>query len=102
MIKPCIAAASLALLTIGMAQAHEGQAPLVPAGAVLTTLVSTALAIEGLTGDSQGNLYTTGRQPPAGQPCPVWRLSLASVTPVVVGMVPAPSATGQCSPSDIP
>jgi len=94
MMKPSIAAACLVLLGSGTAQAHEGRAPLVPAGANFTTLVSTVLAIEGLTGDSQGNLYTTGRQPPAGQPCPVWRLSLGSATPVVVGMVPAPSATG--------
>ena len=99
--KSCIAAACLALLGLGAAQAHDGHAPLVPAGANFTTLVSTALAIEGLTGDGLGNLYTTGRQPPVGQPCPVWRLSLSSVTPVVVGMVPAPSATGACSPSGI-
>ena len=61
MMKSCIAAASLALLSLGAAQAHDGQAPLVPAGANFTTLVSTALAIEGLTGESRGNLYITRR-----------------------------------------
>jgi len=101
MMKSYIAAASLALLGLGAAQADEGNSPLAPAGANFTTLVTTALAIEGLTGDALGNLYTTGRQPPAGQSCPVFRLSLSSVSPVIVGRVPAPSPIGQCSPNGI-
>lgn len=63
--------------------------------------MTTPLGIEGLNGDSQNKLYTTGRSPGAGLPCPVWRIDTASVTPVVVGQVPAPSATGQRSPSGL-
>ncbi len=94
------AALAAALLCAGLARAHD-EAPAVPANASFSTLVTTPLAIEGLAGDRLGNLYTTGRSPGAGLTCPVWRIALSSVTPVVVGQVPAPSATGQCSPTGI-
>jgi sugar lactone lactonase YvrE len=61
----------------------------------------TPLAIEGLTNDSRGNLYTPGRTPGAGLPCPVWRVNIASPSLVLVGNIPAPSPTGQCSPSGL-
>lgn len=61
--------------------------------ATFTTLYSSPLAIEGLTGDDEGNLYTTGR---GADPCPVWRIPLSGGPAVVVGNVPAP-----CSPSGI-
>src|SRR5882672_8622466 len=64
-----------------------------PRDASVTTLITTPLAIEGLTGDDQGNLYTTGR---GADPCPVWRISLANPARVTVGNVPAP-----CAPSGI-
>jgi sugar lactone lactonase YvrE len=64
-------------------------------------LVTTPLAIEGLTGDHHGNLYTTGRSPGAGLSCPVWRTSISRSGLVVVGYVPAPSPSGQCSPSGL-
>ena len=67
----------------------------------VSTLITTPLAIEGLTNDSDGNLYTPGRTPGAGLPCPVWRIPLSSPSLTVVGLVPAPSATGQCSPSGL-
>jgi sugar lactone lactonase YvrE len=67
----------------------------------MTTLVTTPLVIEGLTNDNDGNLYAPGRTPGAGLPCPVWRVSLASPALTVVGQVPAPNATGQCSPSGL-
>lgn len=81
--------------------AVAGESPQIPSGAGFSTLVTTPLAIEGLTGDRAGNLYTAGRSAGAGVACPVWRIALASVTPVVVGWVPPPSASGQCSPSGI-
>lgn len=65
-----------------------------PRDASFTTLVLTPLAIEGLTGDHAGNLYTTGRG--ASPSCPVWRISAAVPVLVPVGFVPAP-----CSPSGI-
>lgn len=75
----------------------DHDSPRLPRNATFTTLVVTPLAIEGLTGDSSGNLYTTGRAiPPA--PCPVWRINTASPTLVPVGFVPNPVG---CNPSGI-
>lgn len=90
----------LSMLSCSMAWADDDAARL-PRNGSFTTLVTTPLAVEGLAGDASGNLYTTGRTPGAGLNCPVWRISLASVTPVLVGLIPAPSPTGQCSPSGI-
>ncbi|HSN19123.1 MAG TPA: SMP-30/gluconolactonase/LRE family protein [Usitatibacter sp.] len=69
--------------------------------ASFSTLITTPLAIEGLTNDNAGNLYTPGRNAGAGVPCPVWRVPLDNPTLTVVGTVPAPSASGQCSPSGL-
>lgn len=68
--------------------------------ASFSTLVTTPLGIEGLTNDDQGNLYTPGRAA-AGLPCPVWRISIASPSLVVVGNIPAPTPTTACSPSGL-
>jgi sugar lactone lactonase YvrE len=65
------------------------------------TLITTPLAIEGLSGDGSGNLYTVGRSPGVGVPCPVWRVSVARPGLAVVGFVPAPSSSTQCSPSGL-
>ena len=68
-----------------------------PRDATFSTLVLTPLAIEGLTGDDAGNLYTTGR---GANPCPVWRISLSGPALVPVGFVPAPcSPSGRAPPS---
>jgi len=69
--------------------------------ASFSTLITTPLAIEGLTGDDNGNLYTPGRSPGAGLPCPVWKIPLDHPQLILVGNVPAPSTTGQCSPSGL-
>jgi sugar lactone lactonase YvrE len=66
-----------------------------------STLIKTPLTIEGLTNDNRGNLYTPGRNPGAGQPCPVWRVNIATPSLVVVGLIPAPTSTTQCSPSGL-
>jgi sugar lactone lactonase YvrE len=78
------------LLACPWALAAEGPLPRDPS---FTTLITTNLAIEGLTGDDQGNLYTTGR---GADPCPVWRISVTKPSLVTVGNVPAP-----CAPSGI-
>ena len=75
--------------------------PRFPGNATFSTLTTTTLAIEGLTGDPQGNLYATGRAAGNGVPCPIWRIAVGSPTPVVVGQVPAPSASASCSPSGL-
>lgn len=69
-----------------------------PQGATFTTLVKTPLNIEGMTGDNRGNLYTPARQIVAGANCPVWRVNIDKPVLVVVGNIPAPSASGTCLP----
>jgi sugar lactone lactonase YvrE len=71
------------------------------ADVTVSTLITTPLAIEGLTSDDSNNLYTTGRTPGAGLPCPVWRIPIDNPALTIVGLVPAPSSTGQCSPSGL-
>jgi sugar lactone lactonase YvrE len=66
-----------------------------PRNASFTTQATTPLAIEGLTADVSGNLYTTGRAT-SPTPCPVWRITGATLT--VVGLLPNP---GNCNPSGI-
>jgi sugar lactone lactonase YvrE len=71
-----------------------------------STLITTPLGIEGLTGDNRGNLYVPGRRVVTtlgdpGTPCPVWRVNIASPSLATVGNIPAPSATTVCSPSGI-
>ena len=70
-----------------------------PQSATFTTLITTPLAIEGLTGDESGNLYTTGRDLDVGvDKCPVWRINAANPSLVVVGYIPNSPA---CNPSGI-
>ncbi len=60
-------------------------------GATFTTVFPAPLGIEGLTGDSNGNLYAAAR---GGDPCPVWKVS--GTTVAVVGNIPAP-----CNPAGL-
>src|SRR6187455_1275730 len=74
-----------------------------PTHATFTTLTVTDLAIEGLTGDAYGNLYTTGRAT-APDNCPVWKISSASPSSPphpVVGFIPNNPAPNACNPSGI-
>lgn len=66
-----------------------------------STLITTPLGIEGLTSDYHGNLYTPGRNAGNGNPCPVYRVPLDQPSLTIVGNVPAPDATHQCSPSGL-
>jgi sugar lactone lactonase YvrE len=66
-----------------------------PDHATFTTLATTPLAIEGLTGDELGNLYTTGRAA-APERCPVWQigpggglLQIGSIANVAPGCNPS-------------
>ena len=69
--------------------------------ASFTTVAVTALAIEGLTGDDDGALYTTGRAPLPGR-CPVWRIDTDAAPPVVpVQIGSIPNAAPGCNPSGI-
>jgi sugar lactone lactonase YvrE len=72
-----------------------------PKNVTFSTLIKTPLAIEGMTNDNRGNLYVPGRSAGAGVNCPVWRVDIDNPALVVVGFIPAPSPTGQCSPSGL-
>ena len=81
----------------------DHDSPRLPANATFTTLTLTDLAIEGLTGDAYGNLYTTGRAT-APDKCPVWKISGAhpsSPPHPIVGFIPTNAAPNSCSPSGI-
>ncbi len=93
MAKKILAFLGLSLLAVPLAWADDDHHARFPRDASFSTLVLTPLAIEGLTGDDAGNLYTTGR---GASPCPVWRISVTHPSLVTVGNVPAP-----CSPSGI-
>jgi sugar lactone lactonase YvrE len=89
------AAALVALSTPTIADRdHDG--PL-PRNATFTTQAITPLAIEGLTADDEGNLYTTGRDL-ISDVCPVWKFTGATRT--TVGFIPNPAAA-RCNPSGI-
>ena len=65
--------------------------PQFPQNATFTTLITTPRAIEGLTGDNHGNLYTGGSGTP---PCPVWKINLSKPTLTPVGLIQP--ASGNC------
>jgi sugar lactone lactonase YvrE len=71
-------------------QAQKEDADLFPQPATFTTLITTPRAIEGLTGDNDGNLYLGGS---GTAPCPIWRVNLSSPSLTVVGNIPAALAT---------
>ena len=85
------------VICFGWSIAWSAQSPF-PANATFTTLTTTPLAIEGLTGDNSGNLYTVGRNAGNGVPCPVWKINIATRSRVEVGFIPAPSSMTQCAP----
>jgi sugar lactone lactonase YvrE len=68
-----------------------------PADATFTTLSITPLAIEGLTGDESGHLYTTGRAPVPDR-CPLWQIDPAG-TLVQIGSIG--NGGSGCNPSGI-
>jgi sugar lactone lactonase YvrE len=72
-----------------------------PSSASFTTLAVTPLAIEGLTGDAAGNVYTTGRAA-AGTPCPVWKVFSGATPPAALIQVGSiDNSIGACNPSGI-
>jgi hypothetical protein len=70
-----------------------------PDNPTFTTRAITPFAIEGLTGDATGNLYTTGRQTDTDKKCPVWRIR-SDGTRRTVAFIPN-SAASPCNPSGI-
>jgi sugar lactone lactonase YvrE len=86
---------STLVLGLGGSGVWAHDLPLFPHTATFSTFITTPRAIEGLTGDHAGNLYTGGTPIPSlGDTfCPVWRINLSSPTLVLVGKLPTP-----CSP----
>ena len=68
-----------------------------PEPATFTTLAITPFAIEGLTGDEGGNLYTTGRAPLPDR-CPLWRIDPGGAL-LQIGSIG--NAAPGCNPSGI-
>jgi sugar lactone lactonase YvrE len=103
-----IARNCFALLSFACTAALAASPLVEPSGAkasgfppTVSTLITTPLVIEGLANDLHGNLYTPGRATTAGQACPVWRVPISNPSLTIVGLIPAPSATGSCSPSGL-
>lgn len=86
-------------LSIAAAFAVAAHADNTPSQASFTTLITTPLAIEGLTNDDQGFLYTPGRALAAADPCPIYRTSIDSPSLTIVGFIPPTTPT--CSPSGL-
>src|SRR5437588_7181431 len=68
---------AVTLAGAGFAARGDDDLPRLPQNPTFTTVSITPFAIEGLTGDGAGNLYTSGRAPvpagaTAGPRCPVW------------------------------
>ncbi|HVQ90561.1 MAG TPA: SMP-30/gluconolactonase/LRE family protein [Mycobacteriales bacterium] len=80
----------------GPARAADSQPEIRPlaAAARFSTVFPAPVGVEGLTGDSHGNLYTAGRGGDTG--CPVWRVPAAGGPAVVVGTIAAP-----CGPAGL-
>ena len=81
-----------AILLFSSAVSAPAAADEFPRPATFSTLVTTDVNIEGLTGDDRGNLYTPTR--PAAGDCLVLRFdsNIANPPPVTVGRIPAPCA----------
>jgi sugar lactone lactonase YvrE len=88
---------AISLCALAFAPAWADDESRLPHNASFTTLSITPFAIEGLTGDAAGNLYTTGRQPDTARNCPVWRIG-ADGSRTTVGFIPNSTT---CNPSGI-
>lgn len=94
--KGRIAALVLSVAFTGAAFADDNN----PLHASVSTLITTPLAIEGLTNDDQGNLYAPGRAATAADPCPIYRTPIENPALTIVGQVPAGTGAA-CSPSGL-
>ncbi|MBW8907403.1 MAG: SMP-30/gluconolactonase/LRE family protein, partial [Betaproteobacteria bacterium] len=80
-----------------VARAHDDEDRRFSGNPRFTTRAITPFAIEGLTGDRAGNLYTTGRQTDTTKKCPIWRFARDG-SRVTVAFIPNPTG---CNPSGI-
>jgi len=95
-----VLAGVLAGAQITTARAHNDGSQF-PSNPSFTTLAVTPFAIEGLTGDAVGNLYTTGRAPAPAR-CPVWQVFSGATPPATLIQVGSiDNSVGACNPSGI-
>ena len=95
-----LASGALAATLVAAVTSLAGSGQL-PENVSFSTVSVTPLSIEGLTGDDDGTLYTTGRAAVPAR-CPVWRIDAGSgtlVSPVQIGSIP--NASPGCNPSGI-
>src|SRR3954454_21716601 len=90
----CVPFVAAAALVAGASAAGGDPIAATGAAARWTTVYKSPLAIEGLTGDHQGNLYVVQRGGSIG--CPILRIRPPAGVAVLVGTVPPP-----CSPSGL-
>jgi len=83
-------------LFLPLAACVAAAVPLGGMAASFSTLIKTPLAVEGLTTDNAGYLYSPGRGDPTGN-CPVYRVSIDNPVLQIVGLIPAAG----CSPSGL-
>jgi sugar lactone lactonase YvrE len=95
--KLCLAVTVVLVLGAGSLGWAKGKGSQFPQNPTFFTRALTPFAIEGLTGDATGNLYTTGRQPDTTKKCPVWRID-SQGNRVTVGFIANSPA---CNPSGI-
>ena len=86
------------ILSLGWVRAWADP-PQFPHKATFTTLITTPRAIEGLTGDKQGNLYTGGSVTVATTPitpCPIWKININNPALVEVGKITPNTLPSTC------
>jgi len=67
-----------------------------PEDATFSTLITLPRAIEGLTGDRRGNLYTGGSGTSVPEPCPVWKINVSNPKRIIVGKIAPASGLSTC------
>jgi len=92
---------SVFVLYVGSALAWADPPRQFPQNATFTTLIKTPRALEGLTGDGRGNLYTGGSGTSVPQPCPVWKINLNKPELITVGNIAPASGLSTCGFSGI-
>jgi sugar lactone lactonase YvrE len=92
---------SVFVLYVGSALAWADPPRQFPQNATFTTVIKTPRALEGLTGDGRGNLYTGGSGTSVPQPCPVWKINLNKPELITVGNIAPASGLSTCGFSGI-
>ena len=94
--KCTVSLVSACVLYVGSALAWTDPPAQFPRHATFTTLITTPRALEGLTGDGRGNLYTGGSGTSVPKPCPVWKINLNKPELITVGNIAPASGLSTC------